>query len=98
MLYNFRDYLINWLNFVRSRIEQLLIFKCLIIDVALYKQLFITAKVFDVIILCDMSNLLIFEQTDVNTPIFDMKQSSSSLQFDNITSIPFEGILIPLIN
>lgn len=99
-IYNFCDYFINPFNFVKSRIGQLLILRCFIIEVALYKHVFITCIVLDVMIFCDKSNLLTFVQNVVNIPMFDKKLSSSTLQFLNITYIPlvFVGVLISLTN
>ena len=74
---------------------QLLTSRCLTIDVALYKQVFITCMVLAVNGFWDKFNLETFVQNIVNRPTFDMKQSSSSLQLAKITYIPFvEEVLI----
>ena len=52
-----------------------------------YRQTLIIWTVFAVIKLSDMFKCLTLEQNEVNTPTFDTKQSSSSLQSDKFTSI-----------
>ena len=85
---------------MRSWIGQLLMSRCLTIDVALYKHVLITWMVLAVMEFWDKFNLLTLVQNIVNNPTFDKKQSSSSLQLVKITYIPFveEGILISLTN
>lgn len=100
-IYNFCDYFISPFNFVKSRIGQLLMFSYFILDVALYKHVFITCIVLAVMAFCDKSNLLTFVQNVVNMPMFDKKLSSSSLQFLSITYMPLlvvEGVLISLMS
>jgi hypothetical protein len=49
-----------------------------------YNEFFRTLAVLEVIRLPEMSNEWTLEQKEVNTPTFDIKQSSSNLQVESL--------------
>ncbi len=88
---NFLDSFINPFSLPNSLIGQLLMFRCVISVFMFSRQTLIIWTDFAVMKLSDMSNFFTFEQNEVNTPTFDMKQSSSILQSDKFISIyPFD--------